>query len=70
MGVCFNSLFGSFGYILGEDKFLVKPIEENIFVTLDGLNLVKQNPKNINHKEKINELDYVKIKKICFKRIP
>lgn len=51
------------GIYLGEDKLLRKLIEGNIFMTLDGLSLLKQDLKNINHKEKKKiEFGYVKIK--------
>ena len=54
---------------LGEENFCRKLIEENIFMTLDGLSLLNQDLKNINHKEKkIIEFDTLKLRNSFLKR--
>lgn len=46
-------------------NFYIKLTEENIFMTLDWLSLFKQDPQNVNHKEKKSELFTLKLRN-CF----
>lgn len=69
--ICLSLCSVLLGIYLGEDKLLIKLIEENIVITLNGLSLYKQNLKTINHEEIISlNLIMLKLRNYVLKRIP